>query len=70
MYMWLLRFHGRDELCQMALSTDVEKLKKKAEEELGKKLKFPDYTDVIFIHEMIPGKGVKEIGIIGKVEVL
>ena len=70
MDMWLLRFHGRGELCQMALSTDVDKLKKRAKEELENELEFPDYGAVLFIHEMIPGKGAKEIGIIGKVEVL
>lgn len=69
MDMWLLKFYGRDEMCQMALSSDVKKLKERAEKELEKKLVFSQSGDIIWVHETTE-KGEMSIGAIGKVEVI
>ncbi len=63
--MYILKFHGRDELCQMYVSKTISILKMKAQEEREGKLHFVKSNENIFIYESnVDG----DIGVIGPIE--
>jgi hypothetical protein len=62
---YILKFYGRDELCQMKISTDIEKLKKQAKEEVDgvSFRKIVGHESLYFLYD-----GEYEIGVIGFIE--
>ena len=63
--MYLLRFYERDEIFQMAVSSDIDSLKHHAADEYGKKLRFKKDRSG-YIHIYPRGENIS-IGIIGPV---
>jgi len=61
--MWILKFHGRDELDHMKVSKYPVLLQKYASKEIEGKLSYESVGDILFIYS----KG-EEIGVIGKIE--
>ena len=61
--MWILKFHGRDELDHMKVSKYPVLLQEYASKEIEGKLSYESVGDILFIYS----KG-EEIGVIGKIE--
>ena len=63
--MYILKFHERDELCQMKISNKLSALKKTAREEIDGKLTFlPAGSEVVYYIYCKKN----EIGVIGEIE--
>lgn len=66
---WILKFHDREELLHQAISLNLDRLKDHAQSEVDETISFTDRGNIVFM-QTGKGKQNREIGIIGKVQLI